>query len=218
MPDDPLYRTPLYAATQGLAALFCRILFDVQLRGKSNIPRTGGALIVSNHQSYLDPVILSSQMTRKMSFLASAHLYKFKPFGWYIRALSAYPIQQGKGDLGAMKQMIQLLQDGAIMNVFPEGTRSEDGRLQPIQGGVILAIRRAKVPVVPTIVVGAYEAWNRHMLLPKRGHVRAIYRPPVQLHDKRPEEIKAYLEQTFAEMYAEAIAWRNETVKQTGEK
>ncbi|HEY0008485.1 MAG TPA: lysophospholipid acyltransferase family protein [Tepidisphaeraceae bacterium] len=215
-PKPPTYRTPLYAATQGLAAMACRIFFNVQLRGKSNIPPTGGALIVSNHQSYLDPIVLSSQMTRKMSFLASAHLFQFKPFGWYIRALSAYPIQQGKGDIGAVKQMIQLLQAGEIMNVFPEGSRSEDGKLQPIQGGVVLAIRRAKVPVVPAIVVGAYEAWNRHRLIPRPGRVRVIYRPPVELHHLSGAEITDYLQKTFVEMFAEAKAWRDEAVKREG--
>jgi 1-acyl-sn-glycerol-3-phosphate acyltransferase len=97
-----------------------------------------------------------------------------------------------------------------LLNVFPEGSRSEDGRLQPVQGGVALAIRRAKVPVVPVGIAGAYEAWPRHRTLPRPGKVRIVYGPPRELHHLANAEIVAELEKLLVEYRDKAEAWRAE--------
>ena len=107
------------------------LLFDLQAFGADRVPRQGGALMISNHQSYLDPPLLGVRLERPMAYLARAELFKFGPFAWLIRNLNAFPVRQGRGDVGAMKESIRLLQAGWLLNMFPEGSRTPDGRLHP---------------------------------------------------------------------------------------
>ncbi|MGC4031707.1 MAG: lysophospholipid acyltransferase family protein [Tepidisphaeraceae bacterium] len=90
------------------------------------------------------------------------------------------------------------------LTVFPEGMRSPTGELMPVQNGAALIIRRTNVPVVPAYIYGAYAAWPKHKLLPKRGKVRVIYRPPLYLNNTPAKEITEILTRTFKEMEAEA--------------
>jgi 1-acyl-sn-glycerol-3-phosphate acyltransferase len=214
-PSKP--RTPIWIFLQSLAAILMRVFFDLQVRGLHHMPRSGGVLVVSNHQSFLDPVVLAVLHRRPFAFLADAYLFKFKPFGWLIRSLNAFPIQTGKGDVGAIKQTIALLQAGEVLTIYPEGTRSPNGQLQPVLGGAALAIRRAKVPVMPAIIVGAYEAYPRQAKIPRPGRVRVVFDQPVQLDHLKGEEIVTFLQQKFATMFAEANAWRNEGSEREGD-
>lgn len=205
----PKQRSFTWKFLQVFAGILCRVMFDLKVRGREHLPRRGGVLIVSNHQSYIDPVVLAVTFDRPFAYLADAYLFKFKPFAWLIRKLNAFPIKTGSGDVGAMKETIRLLQSGEVLNVFPEGHRTRHGGLQKVEGGVALAIRRAKVPVMPAIIVGAYEAFSRHSLLPRTGNVRVMFGPPQRMDHLKNDEIVKQIEQTFARMYAEANAWRD---------
>jgi 1-acyl-sn-glycerol-3-phosphate acyltransferase len=214
-PDQP--RSLMWKFCQGIAGILARVAWDLKVRGTEHMPPRGGVLVVSNHQSYIDPVVLTVMFRRRFAYLADAYLFKIKPFAWLISSLNAFPIQTGKGDIGAMKETIRLLQSGEVLNLYPEGTRSRDGTLQPVLGGAALAIRRAKVPVMPAIIVGAYEAYPRHAILPRAGRVRVIFDKPVELHHLKADEIVAFLEQTFARLYAQATAWRDADADGDGE-
>jgi len=205
-------RSLIWRSLQTISAILTRVMFNLQVRGRDNMPKAGGALVVSNHQSYLDPVVLAVTFDRPFAFLADSYLFKIGPFAWLIRKLNAFPIEQGKGDVGAVKQTIRLLQEGEVLNVFPEGTRTKDGQLQPVLGGVALAIRRAKVPVIPAIIVGAYEAYPRHRIIPRPGRIRVIYGKPIRLDHLKGDEIVSHIQLTFARMFEEARAWRDESV------
>lgn len=194
-----------------IAAILMRVVFDLKVRGQSNMPRTGGVLVISNHQSYLDPVVLAVMFDRPFAFLADAYLFKFKPFAWLIRKLNAFPIQTGRGDVGAMKETIRLLQSGQVLNVYPEGHRTPDGQLQKIEGGVALAIRRAKVPVLPAIIVGAYEAFPRHAIFPKPGKIRVIYDQPRRMDHLDHQQIVSQIRETFERLFEEARSWREDS-------
>lgn len=199
-------RTMIWRFLQAFCVMMLRVLYDFRVTGRHHVPTTGGVLVVCNHQSYLDPILLGARLWRPMAYLAEAHLFKFKPFAWLIRSLNAFPIQQGKGDIGAMKESIRLLHAGQILNVFPEGTRTEDGKLQPVLGGVAVLIRRAKVPVVPAIITGAYQAWPRHQRLPHPGRIRLHFGEPMHLDGLTSDQIVRTIEETFARMLAEAEA------------
>lgn len=202
---DPQSPSLIYRFCQDAAAMIMRVMFDQKSYGASNVPRTGGVLVVSNHVSYLDPCILAAQLPRKFAYLADSGLWTFKPFGWLISRLNAFPVHQGKGDVGAMKKTINLLNDGWALTVFPEGMRSRTGELMPVQAGAALIIRRTNVPVVPAYIHGAYQAWPRHQLLPKRGHIKVIYRPAMDMSHLGAKEITAELSRIFEEMAAEAL-------------
>ena len=211
--ETPDHVTTIYSFFKSLCALILRIMFDQKSYGENNVPRTGGVLVVSNHVSYLDPAILAAKLPRKFAYLADSGLWTFKPFGWTITRLNAFPVTQGKGDIGAMKQTISLLNDGWALTIFPEGMRSLNGKLSPVQAGAALVIKRTNVPVVPAFIYGAYQAWPKHNLLPRRGKVRVIYRPALDFTGQTSRQITETLSVIFKEMEAEAEARFAEDIK-----
>jgi len=164
--------------------------WDLKSYGLRNVPRSGGVLLVSNHQSYLDPIVIAAHLYRPMSYMARSGLFENKYFGWLIRSFNAFPIKQGEGDLGAIRETVRRLHEGHMLNIFPEGSRTEDGELQKILPGAALVIRKARVPVVPTIIEGSFDAWKRGWKLPRPGLIRVIYGEPMyHLHELKPAEI-----------------------------
>jgi 1-acyl-sn-glycerol-3-phosphate acyltransferase len=148
------------------------LLFDLKVFGRHHVPRSGGVLIVSNHQSNLDPVLMGVKLHRPLNYIAKSELFHRRFGRWLLRSLNAFPVRLGKGDVGAVRETIRRLQQGHIINLYPEGRRTPDGSIQPLQKGVALIIKRANVPVVPAAIIGAYEAWPIHRRFPRRAPVR----------------------------------------------
>jgi 1-acyl-sn-glycerol-3-phosphate acyltransferase len=110
------------------------------------------------------------------------------------------------GDVGAIKETINRLREGHVLNIFPEGSRTEDGELLPIQPGVALVIRKAGVPVVPAVVDGSFAAWPKGQLLPGRHPVRVLFGKPMRMDHMKPKEIVAEVDRLFRQMLAELRA------------
>lgn len=185
--------TPVYNFCRSTARFACNLAFDLHVTGATNVPLSGGMLLVANHASFLDPIVVAAKLPRAISFLARSTLFDPLGFGWLIRNCNAFPVKQGKGDVGAMKQSIALLQGGKALLVFPEGNRSPDGDLQEIAAGAALIVKRAKVPVVPVAIRGAFEAWPRHRPLPRTGRIRVKFGHPTAIHDRDGREIVSWI-------------------------
>jgi 1-acyl-sn-glycerol-3-phosphate acyltransferase len=192
-----------YLFFRGLFRILASVLFDLKVYGRDNIPKDGGALLAPNHLSYLDPVLVGVQIARPVSYLAKSELFRNPFFGWGLRSVHAYPVRQGAGDVGAIRETIARLQEGHLLNIFPEGSRSEDGQLAPIQAGVALVVRRARVPVVPVAIIGSYQAWPRHRKLFRPHPVRILYGRPLVLHDLKPAEITQMIDRELRRLLAE---------------
>ncbi len=144
-----------------------RTLYREHRSGRTNMPDAGPVLIVSNHQSHLDPVAIGMCVTRREThFVARDSLFKIPLFGALIRAYNAIPIKRGEGDAAGVRSVLDRLATGAAVLVFPEGTRTRDGRTAPFKRGVVLLIKRSRCPVVPAAVEGAFDAWPRSRKLP----------------------------------------------------
>lgn len=203
--------TPLYCAARSTVRFIATLFQNLKVHNVTNVPLSGGVLLLSNHQSFVDPAFIASKLPRKLSFLARSGLFDPIVFGWLIRQLNAFPVKQGKGDVGAMKQSIALLQQGKALLMFPEGQRTADGRMQEIAPGAALIVKRAKVPIVPVAIEGAFAVWPKHRLLPRTGKVRINFGKPVMMHhlDSRaiiPEidrEIRTLLDELHAIEQAE---------------
>lgn len=191
---------------QTLTRIYTTTMFDLKVYGRDNVPDEGGALMVSNHQSFLDPALLGVQLRRPMSYLAKSELWNNPVFGWLITNLNAFPVRQGAGDKGAITETINRLREGHLLNIYPEGSRTEDGALLPIQRGVALVIRKAKVPVIPAVIDGSFYAWPKGQLLPGRHPIRVLIGKPVRMDDMDSKEILAQIERLFREMLAELRA------------
>ena len=162
----------LYAVLWVLCRTFAVSLFGFRARFAERLPARGGVLVLSSHQSHLDPLLLGLATDRRLSSMARSTLYRFKPFGFVIAALDAVPVDREASALAGMKTVIERLKRGAAVIVFPEGTRTADGRLGDIKGGFSIIARRAGVPIVPVAIVGAYECWPRTRRFPRPGRVR----------------------------------------------
>jgi len=157
-------------------------LFDLKAYGARHVPATGGVLLLSNHQSYLDPVLVGVHLPRPLSYMSKSELFEVNPaFTWLIRSLGAFPVRQGGSAAGAVKLAINRLKGGHALNIFPEGSRTETGEIGPIEGGAALVIRGAKVPVVPVAIHGSFEAWPRGQKLPSPHPIRLLYGEPMDL-------------------------------------
>jgi 1-acyl-sn-glycerol-3-phosphate acyltransferase len=162
----------LYSALWILSRTLGVALFGVRSRCDEPLPPSGGVLVLSTHQSHLDPLLLGLATHRRLSSLARSSLYRFKPFGFVITALDAVPIDREGSAVAAMKVVIKRLQDGAAVIVFPEGTRTHDGRMGEIKSGFAILAKKARVPIAPVAIVGAYECWPRTRLWPRPGRIR----------------------------------------------
>ena len=162
----------LYSALWILSRTLGVALFGVRIRCDEPLPRSGGVLVLSTHQSHLDPLLLGLATNRRLSSMARSSLYRFKPFGFVITALDAVPIDREGSAVAAMKVVIKRLQDGAAVIVFPEGTRTHDGRMGEIKSGFAILAKKARVPIAPVAIVGAYECWPRSRRVPRPGRIR----------------------------------------------
>lgn len=154
-------------------------LFRGRTFGREHLPRSGGALLVSNHQSYFDPIIIGMCLEREANHMARDSLFRNRWFSALIRYLNAFPVKRDTADLGAIKEAIRRLKSGAALIVYPEGTRSRDGDIGPMHGGVIVIARRSGVPIVPTLVLGPYECWPRDRALPSVRPIFVAFGEPV---------------------------------------
>jgi 1-acyl-sn-glycerol-3-phosphate acyltransferase len=144
----------------------CTFAFSLRLEGQRHMPMHGPVLLIANHQSFLDPVVVGLAARRHLCYLARKTLFRNKFFGWLIRSLQSVPIDQEGFARGGLRTIIEQLQAGKAVLIFPEGERSHDGKMQEFRGGVLLAIKKVQLRVVPVGVAGAYEAWPRWRLFP----------------------------------------------------
>ena len=202
----------LYVVLWVLSRTLAVALFGFRVRFAEPLPRSGGLLMLSSHQSHLDPLLLGLATDRRLSSLARSSLYTFKPFGFVITALDAVPIDREASTLTAMKAVIRRLQGGAAVAIYPEGTRTRDGRLGEFKSGFALLARRAGVPIVPVAIVGAFECWPRTRLLPRPGRIRLEFGRLLTADEvSRMDEHELFAECTrrIAELDARARAARD---------
>ncbi len=181
--------TLMYKCCRVFCHVGMQVLFDLRAYGVEHVPAEGGVLLLSNHQSNIDPVCLAARLRRPVSFLAKSTLFKPWGFRWLIRQLNAYPVRLGAGDVGAVRETIAKLKEGHLLTVFPEGTRTPDGQIKPLQSGFALIVRRAGVPIVPVAIDGSFQAWPRGSKLFHPAPIRVKYGPPMDMDGLKPAEI-----------------------------
>jgi 1-acyl-sn-glycerol-3-phosphate acyltransferase len=179
------------------------LLFELNVYGRKYIPRKGGVLLVANHQSYLDPVLIGVYLARPMSYLAKSELFANRHFGWFIRSLNAFPVKQGAGDVGAVRETIRRLREGHMLSIFPEGSRTEDGTIGPMLPGAALVVKKAGVPIVPVAIHGSYDAWPKGHRIFHPGYVSVMYGPPMDVSGLKADQITQLIDRTLRGMHAE---------------
>ena len=172
-----------YEFVRVLTGTACWLFFRLQVVGKEQYPEQRGGLICANHQSFLDPILVGLSCPRQMSYLARRSLWDSTVLGWLIDLLEAIPIERDGIGIGGLKATLRRLKQDELVLMFPEGTRSPDGTLQPIHPGLVAVARRSNQPLIPVGLEGAFEAWPREAKYPRSGRICVVVGKPLMPED-----------------------------------
>jgi len=170
----------LYGLFHYIALTVYDICFRGEIAGLENIPKTGAFIVACNHASHLDPPIVGSQVPRQMAFFARKTLWKPGIASWWLDGVGTIPVDRdGGADVAAIRRVLQTLQSGKAVILFPEGTRSPDGKLQSAKAGVGLIACKTQAPVLPARIFNSHEAFGRGGKLRPGTRVSVIFGPVV---------------------------------------
>ena len=186
-----------YALAWVVCSIVLRVFFGFRIYGRSNVPRTGGLILAVNHQSYLDPAVVGCGLTRPAHYMGRTVLFQ-GVLGLIIRGVNAFPVKRGSADRKAVKEFIRRVRLGFPVMLFPEGTRTHDGRLGQIMPGAGGIAVRAGAPIVPTYIDGAFDAWPRQRKLPRKASLSITFGRPIPV-ERRPDETKREQQQRVLE-------------------
>lgn len=156
------------AITTAIVQSVLWVSYGFHAEGMERCPKSGPVIIAPNHTCFLDPPIVTCSMNRPVHYLASARLFKVPVFGGLIRRLGAVPVDLGKSsDRAAYETSLRLLQRDRLVCVYPEGTRSPDGKLGPLKPGVGRLALASGAPIVPLTIRGGFKAWPRSKKIPR---------------------------------------------------
>lgn len=178
----------------------------IETHGVENIPREGGVLLVSNHISLLDPVIVGSAANREIHFMARSNVFNVPLLGPLISVFNAYPVNRGRPDLGALRRTITLLKKGNAALIFPEGTRSFDGKLGKAHDGACFIAHRANVPTIPVYHKGAEKMMPRGSKRIRRAKLSVTFGKPIDFSHIVESEIKREMYQEMGVQMMGAIS------------
>jgi 1-acyl-sn-glycerol-3-phosphate acyltransferase len=152
----------LYGIFHYLALTIYDICFRGEVAGLENIPKRGAFIVACNHASHLDPPIIGSLVPRQMAFFARKTLWKPGVASWWLDGVGTIPVDRdGGSDVTAIRRVLQTLNSGKALILFPEGTRSPDGHLQAAKPGVGLIACKTQAPVLPVRIFNSHEAFGR---------------------------------------------------------
>jgi 1-acyl-sn-glycerol-3-phosphate acyltransferase len=170
-------RTPLLDVFRPAVWLGARAYFGIHFEGTRHIPSAGPLIIVSNHVTYADPVLVSIPVRRRVYYMAWNALFGVRGLAWLIRRLRAFPVEIESADPKATREAVRLLQAGEAVMIFPEGGRSPDGCLQRFKPGAFRLACSLGVPLLPVTIAGGHESWPPGRALPRPGRLTVTYHP-----------------------------------------
>jgi len=196
-----------------LGWIFFRTLYAVYFRWRvcnpERVPQSGAVILASNHASFLDPPLVGSGLNRAINYLARESLFRFPGISALLRSWNAVPVDRDGGGAAGLKAILDRLLAGGGIILFPEGTRTRDGRLQPARSGIGLIVMKSTAPVVPVRTFGTFEAWGRSQKFPHPKKVIVKYGEPMRFEKLRAEAKncpKARLKEIYQEIADEIMA------------
>lgn len=240
---EPVLSTQLSRARRGKHAMFLaarlvvlpalRVGIRMRVYGLSNVPKRGGALVICNHVDWFDPVLLLAASPRPILWMAKAEFLRMPILSWFGKQAGAFPVERGKPDRSALRHAQQLLDDGLLVGMFPEGTRSATGALKaPFSGASVVALR-SNAPIIPCALVGTDDlpmSGQKERIRPRRRYpkVNAIFGEPFvleavdangrkrgldELTDAMMVEIARLLPESYRGIYAERCSTSHPAIR-----
>jgi 1-acyl-sn-glycerol-3-phosphate acyltransferase len=192
---------------------FFRTIYATYFRWRvfnaERVPLKGPVILASNHASFLDPPLVGSGITRGINYLARDTLFRYPGIGWLLRKWNSVPVDREGGGAAGLKAILDRLLAGGAIILFPEGTRTRDGQLQPARSGIGLTVIKSDAAVVPARVFGTFEAYGRHVKIPRPHRIAVKYGRPMYFEKLRAEAktcSKPRLKQIYQEVANEIMA------------
>lgn len=174
-----------------ISAVFVPV-YRMEVKGLEHVPRHGAVVLASNHVSNIDPVFLGVACQRQVHFMAKSELWKFRPLGRLVESLGAFSVRRGEADRDAVRRALELLEQQAIVGIFPEGRRQPVGRLGDPQPGVALLSLRPGVTTIPVMLRGTDRVI--HHRRPSFPRVSVTFGPPVPAVDTAGAKVERHRE------------------------
>jgi 1-acyl-sn-glycerol-3-phosphate acyltransferase len=165
-----------YVANTAMKALLIA-LTRWRVEGKENVPRKGPLIVVSNHMTYVDPPLLGASVPRRITFMAKQELFRHSLMGLVVRAYGAFPVRRDRLDREALRHALEILNNGKVLGMFPEGKRSLSHHLQEIQPGTAFIAARSGVPIVPVGISGSEQVRGIRFIVRRPSIIVRIGRP-----------------------------------------
>ena len=168
----------LYQIVAFIIRVILRLNGGFEVIGRENIPAEGGGVIAANHISYLDPPVIGALVPRRATFMARKGLFDIPVLGWIIKH-AAFPVDREKTRPSTIKETVKRLKSGELVVIFPEGGRSDSGKLMEAKRGIGMVVRLSKVPVVPTLITGTNDALKVDAKWLSRARVTVVFGKPL---------------------------------------
>jgi 1-acyl-sn-glycerol-3-phosphate acyltransferase len=189
-----------YRLGWALSRVVCAVYFRWRVYHPERVPLRGPVILAANHASFIDPPLVGAGLKRDINYLARESLFRFPVVGAILRAVNCVPVDRDGGGAAGLRAILDRLLAGGGIILFPEGTRTRDGLLQPARSGIGLAVIKSDAPVVPVRVFGTFEAYGRQMRFPIPRPIAVKYGQPMHF-EKLRAEAKTCSKQRLKEIY-----------------
>lgn len=193
-----------YLLGYSLSKSIARTFFDYRVVGAENIIEEGPAILAPNHASFLDPPLAGVACQRGVHYLARKSLLDWPVLGPILPELNVIPVDPKNAERSALMGLIRVVRSGGAAVIFPEGTRTRDGQLQPARPGIGMIVAKTGAPVVPMRIFGSFEAFPRDRLLPRRVPITVVVGSPLRFDGTDLEGCDAY--QKISDRIMDAVA------------
>lgn len=183
--------SPQYWLSRRLLRIIFKAAFRWQVWHPERVPAKGPVILAANHASFLDPPLVGSAALREVHYLARKSLFRVPGIGAFLRSVNAVPVERGGVAVSGVRIILERLQSGSAILLFPEGTRTYDGAMLPAQSGIGLVVLKSDAPVVPVRIFGSFEAWSRNMRFPRARPVAVKFGNRLDFTSERTEAANA---------------------------
>ncbi len=173
----------MYRVCRFLSLVTYKIFGHFTVVGAENVPKSGGVIFTPNHVSFADPPTVGAGCHRQVHYMAKLELFKIPVLGLLIKSLGAYPVKRGTADRTAIRKSIEIVEGGGCICIFPEGTRSKDGNLQPAESGIGMIALKSRGTVVPVALIGTDNMLPPHSFFFHFARVKIVYGKPIRFED-----------------------------------